>query len=133
MSDRPSMTTEIIDDEDYVIRRLYRGWIKNNGEVSSIAFKKDEPSVHLERLADAARILQIVPEAKLMGLARMNVGNIRRKSRNNVEHRPVSNDKSHCVIVTTDGTQGKEKRAKELAQISRVIWQTILPATSNPV
>ena len=136
MTGESSTTTEIISDEDDVIRRLYSGWIKDNGAVSSLAFldrNNDEPSVNLERLADATAILRQFAEPKLMGFARLNVGNIRRASRNNVEHRPLCDDYSHCVIVTTDNTQGKKSRARELAEISRVIWQTILPATSNPV
>ncbi len=38
MSPKPSVKIENIEDGDDVIRRLYSGWIRDNGHLSSLAF-----------------------------------------------------------------------------------------------
>lgn len=122
------MEPQTIFNHDNVIRRLYRGWIDKD-IVTSLAFldrSTNEPSVHLERLADARTILQIFPSSSLAGLALLNVGDIRSRGLGEVEHRPVDSDRSHCVISERSGGQlGKKKRARELARLARIIWQAI--------
>lgn len=130
-------SVEIVDiaNHDDVLRRLYSGWIIN-GELTSMAFldrKKDEPSVHLERLADAGEVLRRFPQFQPIALARLGVGLLRKERLGDVKHDPKEKnelqdaDDSHCLIVRNEDTQslGKKSRAKEIAKLATVIWRAV--------
>ncbi len=111
------MKTEEILSSDHVLRRINERVI-DSGRVSSSCFhdRDDEPSVHLERIADLKIIMEKHPDTLLWG--RLNVGEIRSAQLGDVRHDPTEDDYSHCLIVRTISTEmNKKRRAKELLRL----------------
>lgn len=119
---------EQVQNDDNVLRRVKPEWIKKNGVPFSSNFSEDpdewwlcpcEISCHLERLANMNHIEETYPESLL---AKLNVGEIKEKDLGDVIHYPIEGDRSHSFIVRTkDTTIGKEKRAKLLANLAKML------------
>jgi hypothetical protein len=67
-------------------------------------------------------------------MARLNVGLVRENRLGDVKHDPQEEtelheaDDSHCVIVRdkrTDEQLGKKLRARKIADLAEIIWQSI--------
>lgn len=118
-----------VDDTDFVLRRIRRDWIRKDGRPTSQNFTEtpdqwdlcnNEISCYLERLADPKAI---VGDASLYRLARLSVGEIRRRRLGDVVHYPdkETGEYSHALIIRTKETSiGKNRRAKELANLAEL-------------
>jgi hypothetical protein len=96
-----SGTTEEIDREDLLNRRVLRCYIKSNGGISSAAFKdrkKPDPelSVDLARLATPERTLSYCP-GRGMGVVQVSAS-VPLDMGLTVEHCPVPDNDAHCLV-----------------------------------
>lgn len=103
------MNVEHILDEDYVLRRIYHNQ-HNDSVIDSSAFsdRNDRPSVHVQRLADLAKIVAIHKDFDFF--YRLKVKDIRNAG-HDVIHEPdkQNDDISHCVILPSEGKWTKSK------------------------
>lgn len=120
------MEVTSIFDTDYVLRRIYKDHIKNDGTLKSTCFsdRYDSPSCHLERLTTTSNILRDNPG--VICLAKLNVGEIRGLGLE-VLYEPIPEDPSHCMIIKgPNTTMGEKIMRKKLVSIAQtcIVWTT---------
>lgn len=111
---------EIIDDDDELYRRLARHHVKENGQVSSSAFKRGkdpdpEVSVNLARLMAYDEMLRRANRPD-QGVG-VIVARVPRALGLTVRHDPVEGNPAHAVI------EGQASRAqpRQLAEQTRIL------------
>jgi|APCry1669189101_1035198.scaffolds.fasta_scaffold86118_1 hypothetical protein len=116
------MEPETILDTDKLYRRLREEDFKE-GQLKSSAFSdaQKEPSVHLERLADFNSIEEVYSET--IGYA-IFLTHTLRKHEFDAEHRPLSSDVSHSVILTLSQNGFTKSARKKLKKLVSQILNT---------
>lgn len=111
--------------KDRLFRRFEQEDFNEKGLKSS-AFSDpvDEPSVHLEKLADFYKIEKTYDETVAYGVF---VAGQLRINKFDAEHRPLDEDCSHSVILAPEGKLTKTLRRKLKTLISETIFIKNLP------
>lgn len=110
-----------IEDSDYIVRRIYPPYVKQDGEsLSSNGFsdRNEEPSCRLEKIVDLEALRKNHPEAA--GWARVRVSEIREMGLEAL-HDPDPDDPSHCVIRGTEQAKVNRTTRRKLARAAEFI------------
>lgn len=107
----PLTRREIITEEDALYRRFLPYYLKEDGKLSSAAFKdsRKEPSVDLKRLTTINRSLDANHKQKGFGLAELSAG-VPLRLGLEVLHAPVPENIAHCVIKGFENNENFSER-----------------------
>jgi hypothetical protein len=120
---------EAIEDEDQLYRRVFPGFLKNHGRISSAAFKtKGDLSVDIARLTTPHKSLYGYPDH---GLSTLSALTFRKEDNLEIYHVPTSCNYAHALVY------GKitEAMAKRIASSAKLVCENLAslqdPANMN--